>query len=134
VSGGAAPIVVIEKPTSGETINTHSNGGLYQAIGYALDRNAAVNQGSQGTGIDHVSVYLDAERDNGGAFVGDAELAYSDQAAVTAYGQQFISAGWRLTFKPTTIHAGSHTLFVYAHSVVTNKETFETVGFNITES
>ncbi len=134
VSGGAVPILVIEKPASGENINTHSNGGLYQMIGYALDRNAALNQGSQGSGIDHVSVYVDKERDNGGMFLGDADLAFSDQAAATAYGQQFIGSGWRLTFKPTGLHAGSHTLFVYAHSVVTNKEALETVGMNIVEN
>jgi hypothetical protein len=134
VSGGALPILVIEKPTSSENIQTHSNGGLYQVIGYALDKNAAVNQGSQGTGIDHVSVYIDKERDNGGTFLGDADLAFSDQAATTAYGQQFNTAGWRLTIKPTQLHAGSHTMFVYAHSVVTNKEVMETVGLNIIEN
>ncbi len=134
VSGGALPTVVIEKPTSGENINTRSNGGQYEAIGYALDSNAAVNQGSQGTGIDHVSVYIDNERDNGGTFLGDADLAFSDQAAANAYGQQFVSAGWRLTFKPTGLHSGAHTLFVYAHSVVTGKEDMVTVGLNIVES
>ena len=133
-SGGALPIIVIEKPAANENINTHSNGGLYQIIGYALDKNAAPNQGSQGTGIDHVSVYVDNERDNGGMFLGDADLAFSDQAAATTYGQQFASAGWRLTFKPTALHSGAHTLFVYAHSVVTNKEDFQTVGMNIVES
>jgi hypothetical protein len=133
VTGGALPILVIEKPASGENINTHSNGGLYEMMGYALDRNAALNQGSQGTGIDHVSVYVDKERDNAGMFLGDADLAFSDQAAANAYGQQFMSAGWRMTFKPTGLHAGSHTLFVYAHSVVTGKEIFETVGMNIVE-
>jgi hypothetical protein len=134
VSGGALPILVIEKPSSGENINTRSNGGLYQMIGYALDKNAALNQGSQGTGIDHVSVYVDKERDSGGAFLGDADLAFSDTAATTTYGSQFASAGWRLTFKPTSLHAGSHTLFVYAHSVVTGKEDLETVGMNIVEN
>jgi hypothetical protein len=131
VSGGALPIVVVEQPTSGLNIATKNP---YQIMGYAFDKNAAVNQGSQGTGIDHVSVYMDAERDNGGTFVGDADLAFSDQAAMSAGGAQFANAGWRLTFKPTNFHSGSHTLFVYAHSVVTNKETFTTVGFNIVES
>jgi hypothetical protein len=102
-------------------------------MGYALDKNAAANQGSQGTGIDHVSVYVDKERDNGGTFLGDADLAFSDAAATSTYGSQFNSAGWRLTFKPTNLHAGSHTLFVYAHSVVTGKEDLETVGMNIVE-
>ncbi len=91
VSGGAVPILVIERPTSGENINTGSNGGLYQI------------------------------------------MAFSDAAATATYGSQFASAGWRLTFKPTNLHAGSHTLFVYAHSVVTGKEDLETVGMNIVE-
>jgi hypothetical protein len=134
VSGGALPIVVIEKPASGENINTRSNGGLYQMLGYALDKNATITQGSQGSGIDHVFVYVDKERDNGGTFLGDADLAFGDAAASNTYGQQFSASGWRLTFKPTNLHAGSHTLFVYAHSVVTGKETFQTVGMNIVEN
>jgi hypothetical protein len=51
----------------------------------------------------------------------------------TTYGQQFASSGWRLTFKPTNLHSGAHTVFVYAHSVVTGKEDLETVGMNIVE-
>ena len=50
------------------------------------------------------------------------------------YGAQVSSAGWRLTFKPTSLHKGSYTFFVYAHSVVTGKEDLETVGFNIVEN
>ncbi|HEX8969182.1 MAG TPA: hypothetical protein VF937_14965, partial [Chloroflexota bacterium] len=90
-------------------------------------------QGSQGTGIDQVTVYVDAEPDNGGTFLGTADLAFSDQAAQTAYGSQFANSGWRLTFKPTTLHSGAHTLFVYARSVVTGKENLATVSMTIVE-
>ena len=130
-SGGALPIVVVEKPASGENIPTKNP---YQFMGYALDKAADPTQGSQGSGIDTVSIYLDKERDNGGTLLGNADLAFSDPAAQAAYGPQFANSGWRLTFKPTQLHSGSHTLFVYAHSVVTNKENLTTVGFNITES
>jgi Bacterial Ig domain len=130
VSGGALPIVAIEKPASGENVKTANP---YTLMGYALDRNAAISQGSQGTGIDSVSIYVDAEKENGGAFLADADLAFSDDVAQAAYGTQFANSGWRATFKPTTLRAGSHTLFVYAHSVVTGKETFQTVGFSIVE-
>jgi hypothetical protein len=130
-SGGALPIVVVEKPAAGNSIGTKNT---YEILGYALDKNATSTQGSQGTGIDRVSIYMDAEASNGGTFVGDADLAFSDQAAQSAYGSQFGNAGWRLTFKPTNFHSGSHTLFVSAHSVVTNKENLTTVGFSITES
>ena len=131
VSGGAPPVLVIEKPAAGDNIGTRTT---FELMGYALDQNATINQGSQGSGIDRVSVYVDAERENGGTFVGDADLAFSDQAAQAKYGAQFTSSGWRLTFKPTTLHKGAHTFFIYAHSVVTGKEDLETVGFNIIEN
>ena len=131
VSGGAAPVLVIEKPASGDSIGTKNP---FTVMGYALDKNASATQGSRGTGIDRVSVYVDAERDNGGAFVGDADLAFNDPVPQSTYGAQVSSAGWRLTFKPTSLHKGSHTFFVYAHSVVTGKEDLETVGFNIVEN
>jgi hypothetical protein len=131
VSGGAPPVVVIEEPTPGENIGTKNT---FQLIGYAVDRNASANQGSQGTGIDRVSVYVDAERDNGGTFAGDADLAFSDQMAQAKYGAQFANAGWRLTFKPTSLHKGAHTFFVYAHSMVTGKEDLQSVGFNVIEN
>jgi hypothetical protein len=66
--------------------------------------------------------------------VGDADLGLADPAALSAYGQQFASAGWRLSFNPTHLHAGSHVLFVYAHSVVTGKENLVTGGFAIVEN
>ena len=132
VSGGAPPIVVIEQPTSSTNIKTHDS--VYTVIGYALDRNALPTQPTQGSGIDRVSVYLDKQREDGGTFVGDADLAFADQAAVSAYGSQFSAAGYRIDFKPTTLHSGSHNLFVYAHSVVTNKENLATGGFTIVEN
>jgi hypothetical protein len=130
VSGGGPPILVIEVPTGGQNIGTKNP---FTMSGYALDRSAGSAQGSQGTGIDHVSAYMDKERDNGGTFIGDADLAFSDQAAVAKYGSQFANSGWRLTFKPTQFHSGSHTVFFYAHSVVTGKEDVETLGINIVE-
>jgi hypothetical protein len=131
VSAGGPPIVVIEQPTAGTNIATKNP---YTIMGYALDTAASISQGSQGTGIDDVSVYVDAEKTNGGALLGTADLAFSDPAAQAKYGTQFANSGWRLTFKPTSLHSGSHTLFIYAHSVVTGKEDLETVGINIVES
>jgi hypothetical protein len=131
VSGGALPIIVIEKPMTGENVKTSPV--LYTIMGYALDKNAAVNQGVQGTGIDLVEVYMDAEKDNGGTFVGNADLGFSDATAAANYGAQFQNAGWRLQFKPTNFHSGSQTMFAYAHSVVTNKENLATVSFAIVE-
>jgi hypothetical protein len=132
VSGGTPPIVVIEQPTSSTNIKTHD--AVFTIIGYALDKNATPNQPTQGSGIDHVSVFIDAERDAGGINVGDADLAFADAAAASAYGPQFSAAGYRINFKPTALHKGSHTLFVYAHSVVTGKENLATGSFAIIEN
>jgi hypothetical protein len=131
VSGGALPIVVIIAPKSGENIGTHT---LYSMRGYALDRNSGPYQGVQGTGIDHVSVYVDKQRDDGGILLGDAELAFSEPVASGLYGPQFDTAGWRLTFKPTVLHSGNHTIYVYAHSVVTGKEDLAQGSMNIIEN
>ncbi|HLZ30624.1 MAG TPA: hypothetical protein VKV73_25180 [Chloroflexota bacterium] len=130
VSGGALPTVVIEQPTVGENINTANS--VFTIIGYALDPAALPTQPTQGSGIDHVSVYVDQEKDNGGTFVGDADLAFADSLAA-ANGAQFGAAGWRLDIKPTKFHSGNHNLFIYAHSVVTGKEGLGQSNFNIVE-
>jgi len=131
VAGGAAAVLVIERPKGAEIVKTNAD---YTISGYALDPNAQPNQGSQGTGIDRVSVYMDADKDDPATtFLGDADLGFSSPAAHATYGAQFDAAGWRLTFKPTKFKAKFHQLFVYAHSVVTNKETLELRGFDIRE-
>jgi hypothetical protein len=112
---GGLPVVVIETPKDSETVLTKSD---YTIIGYALDPSAAQNQG---TGIDTVAVYL-GDRDNGGTFLGNADLGGSDSTAEAQYGSQFASAGWRLTFKPTNFHANTYLLYAYAHSAITGKE------------
>jgi hypothetical protein len=130
IKSSAFPIVVVEKPTSSENIATH---GDYTMSGYALDTNSSVSQGSQGTGINLIDLYLDKEPENGGAFLGNADLGFSDQAATDLYGPRFASAGWRLIFHPTQFHVGQHTLFVYAHSIVSGKVNLATQSLNIRE-
>ncbi|MGI9148855.1 MAG: hypothetical protein ACR2IK_20285 [Chloroflexota bacterium] len=119
VQGAALPIVGFEKPKDGEVVPTKND---YEIIGYALDTNAAPNQGVAGSGIDRVQVYIGNERDNGGIFLGEADLGFSDSTPVQQYGAQFASAGWRLTFKPTSFHANTYVLFAYARSAVSGKE------------
>ena len=119
VAGAALPIVVIEKPKDGEVVKTSSD---YQIIGFALDKSANGNQGAAGSGIDRVQVYLGAERENNGAFLGEADLGFSDSIPEGLYGSQFASAGWRLTFKPTQFHANTYLMFAYARSAVSGKE------------
>ena len=79
--------------------------------GQAFDRAA-----SSGSGVDRVSIFLD-DRDAGGQHVGDATLG---QPGVTGF---TVSADLSRA-------SGGHTLFVYAHSAVTGRET--SVSFPIT--
>jgi hypothetical protein len=128
VSGAGLPIVGIEKPADGEKVLTNNE---YEIIGFALDPAAGPNQGVAGSGIDGVSVYL-GPREEGGTFLGDAELGFSSSAAA-AYGAQFASGGWRLRFKPTQFHANTYLLVAYAHSAVSGKEDSITRFFAIRE-
>jgi len=129
VSGGGPPIVVIEKPKDSETVLTNAD---YEIDGYAVDKNAGKFQGVAGTGIDRVSLYI-GDRDNGGVFLGDADLGFSDVIPEGLYGSQFASAGWRLVFHPTQFHANTYLMYAYAHSVVTGKEDVVTRYFAIRE-
>ena len=115
-SSGALPVVGIERPKDSEQVLTKND---YDISGFALDRAAAANQA--GCGIDRVSVYLGA-REEGGQFLGDADLSFSDTTPVGQYGGQFDNCGWRLTFHPTQFHANTYLMYAYAHSAITGKE------------
>jgi hypothetical protein len=130
VQGATLPIVAFEKPKDGEIVPTSQD---YQIIGYALDTSAAPNQGVAGSGIDRVQVYISNGRDNGGVLLGDAELGFADSTPIQQYGGQFISSGWRLTFKPTQFHANTYNLYAYARSAVSGKEDFTARFFAIHE-
>jgi hypothetical protein len=119
VASGALPHVGFEKPVIGEIVTVKND---YEIIGYAVDTNAAPNQGVLGSGINQVAVYIGNDRTNGGIFLGNADLGFSDGVALSQFGPQFASAGWRLTFKPTQFHANTYNLFAYARSALTGKE------------
>ena len=130
VSGGSPPVLALESPNQGTSFSTKVT---FDVIGYALDPNAAPNQGSQGSGIDQVTVYADAPRESNGVFLGNADLGFSDATAESKYGNQFANSGWRFTVKATNFHSGVHNLFIYAHSIVTGKENLVTLGFSVVE-
>jgi hypothetical protein len=128
---GGPPVNVIVEPRAGENLGTETD---FEVRGYALDPTAAPNQGSQGSGIDQVQVYLNAPRgDNASTFLGDAKLGYSDATAAAQYGAQFATSGWRMNLHTTGLHANAYTLYVYAHSAVTGQESLTRVGFQIVE-
>jgi hypothetical protein len=131
-SAGAGPILVIEAPNQGTTFSTRT--ATFSMMGYAVDPTAAANQGSQGSGIDQVTVYADNPREKEGIFLGTAALGFEDSAAAAAYGTQFVNSGWRFDVSPTSFHSGVHNLYVYAHSVVTNTDSTAALGFSVTEA
>jgi hypothetical protein len=128
---GGPPVNVIIEPRAGENVGTETD---FEMRGYALDPTAAPNQGSQGSGIDQVQVYLNAPRgDQNSSFLGNATLGYSDATAAGQYGSQFAASGWRMSLHTTALHANAYTLYVYAHSAVTGQESLTRVGFQIQE-
>jgi hypothetical protein len=103
------PYIAVANPTPGDTLAV---GGL-EMQGKAFDPSAPVDQGA---GVDRVQVFLE-DRDRGGLHLGDARLGIPNAAA--APGSQFSLAGWDII---VNLPGGAHTLFVYAHSGVTSKE------------
>jgi hypothetical protein len=129
----ALPIISIEQPTNGQILLTNASAEI---SGYALDKYATSQtpQGVAGSGVDRVEVYLGGPRDNGGTLLGDAHLGYSDAAAASQYGPRFASAGWRLSFEPTTFDNNTYLLYVYARSAISGREDVANRFFAIRDS
>jgi hypothetical protein len=112
------PYVAVNNPEPGDVLPV---GGVVMQ-GKAFDPSASVDQG---TGIDRVQVFLE-ERDRGGTYLGDARLGTRNLAAEP--GSQFALAGWEST---VALPNGSHTLFVYARSSVTGKESTVSIPIRV---
>jgi hypothetical protein len=110
VAPSPGPYVAVANPEPGETLIA---GGL-DIQGKAFDPAATPDQG---TGVDRVQVFLE-DRDRGGMHLGDARLGLPNMAA--APGSQFAFAGWDVV---VNIPSGFHTLFIYARSALTGRET-----------
>jgi hypothetical protein len=104
------PYVEVSNPLPGDSLAA----GRFDMQGKAFDPAASADQGS---GIDRVEVFIE-DRDRGGLHLGDARLGLPNAAA--APGSQFAQAGWEAV---VNLPSGFHTLFVYARSTVTGKET-----------
>jgi hypothetical protein len=103
------PYIAVANPNPGDTPLP----GGYLMQGKAFDPAAALDQGF---GVDRVQVFLE-DRDRGGLLLGEARLGLPNLAA--APGSQFALAGWQAL---VSLPNGVHTLFVYAHSFVSGKE------------
>ena len=109
-------VMGIESPQAGQQLHTDRD---FLIVGYALDKSANVNQGVQGSGIDRVQLFMDIPPD--ATPMADADLGFSDASAAT-FGIQFADSGFRLMFHPGDFPAGSHNLYVLAHSAVTGEQ------------
>lgn len=115
------PLHVIVSPHLREDVGSRSD---YTITGYALDRNAAPNQGS---GIDRVEVYRDGDRDRG-VYLGEATLGVGGLTPAR-YGAQFARAGYRMNVTLNGLPAGTHDFSIYARSAVSGRETLSDVWF-----
>lgn len=100
----------VGNPAPGDTIKV----GAFNIQGMAMDQSA-----SEGTGIDRIEIFLD-NRDEGGAFLGQASFGMGD-----------MSDRWSATVTLPNNDMGLHTLFFYAHSMVTGEETVMEVPVTI---
>ncbi|MBO0885731.1 MAG: hypothetical protein J2P17_36430 [Mycobacterium sp.] len=89
--------------------------GVLTMRGVAFDRDA-----TQGTGVDHVLVFL-GSRDHGGQLLGEARLGMPSTMAMPV--PQFGVAGWILRTLAIKGAGEQRTIFAYAHSSVTDTET-----------
>jgi hypothetical protein len=108
VQPGPSLVLSVGNPQPGDQLPR----GKYVMQGQAFDR--AANSGS---GVDRVSVFVD-DRDSGGQHVGDATLG------------QPTANGFSVTVDLSRM-SGTHTLFVYARSAITGKETVVNFPVNI---
>lgn len=119
----------IGNPSPGDTIHV----GAFVIEGVAFDREAP-----DGTGIDHVQIFLD-NRDTGGMLVGEANLGTDnvirdngeDSVMMIAPAIQDADEVWTATLYLPSHQTGFHTLFFYAHSAITGAESIVTMPVTV---
>jgi hypothetical protein len=104
-------VVIIQSPNPGDVIMAGAN-VVIQGIAYDT-------ASTTGSGIDRVGVYY-GDRDAGGIFWGDAILGQASSGPLT-------NAGFSLRSPTIPVGSGGRTIFVYAHSAVSNKEAIASV-------
>jgi hypothetical protein len=114
------PRLELETPTLLAVLH---GGQPFTVRGYAIDRNAAPDQG---IGVDRVEVYFNGDRQSG-LLVGRVTPDQPNTLAA-ANGGQFANAGFSVTFQPTSwVPSLADNQFtsitVYAHSSVSGRET-----------
>jgi hypothetical protein len=118
------PVLEVFNPVA----NDYLRRGRHVITGIAYDPTATT-----GTGVDQVTVFL-GDRDGGGntwyvpgGYLGSATLGQANiKGAANA---QFAKAGWSL--KTKSLRKGSYTLYVYARSSVTGRESVTQVPIRV---
>ena len=115
--------ITIDLPTAGATVR---NGVAIDVGGWAVDSTGP------GTGIDMVRVYLDSTMDNSAAQLGTARYGgYRPDVASSLGNPAFANSGFDYVWTPSGITAGSHTVYVYAHSTSSNRWAYQTSAINV---
>jgi hypothetical protein len=113
-----APVLDVANPSAGDTLLT----GETVITGIAYDPGA-----TEGIGIDKVTFFLDATREDGGEILGEATLGTANPMAAPQ--SRFADAGF--TFTLPVVHTGSHQLYVYGLSSVTGVERVVAIPFAV---
>jgi hypothetical protein len=114
--------ISIDAPTDGATV---TNGTAVGIGGWAAD------PGGSGTGVDTVRVYLDNRMDAGGTLLGDATYGTPRPDVAAALGTSGVTnSGFNLSWTPSNVSAGQHTLYVYARST-NGSWSFKTVNVSV---
>jgi hypothetical protein len=131
-SPNGQPIVAVEKPFAGENVGilTQNNTNTISIKGFAFDPNATPAQGS---GVDHVEVWINGPRGQGGTLLGTTAAYLPDAQAAMQYGSQWTNTGWSISFTPTSHPDGYTLIYVYAHSALSRQWVSTKEAFNIVE-
>ncbi|MEK6206021.1 MAG: IPT/TIG domain-containing protein, partial [Chloroflexota bacterium] len=102
------PIGYIDAPAPSATVN-----GTVSIFGWAIDRN-----GTTGTGVDSVTLYLDGGPGTG-TLLGTAVYGDTRPDIGTAFGSsRFNPSGWQFSWNTASTSNGSHTIYAVLHSTV----------------
>jgi len=112
-----APAPATTNPVTVQLANP-SPGDSLEPGGYVISGNAWDSRSQNGSGIDRLTFFLDS-RDQGGLPLLDATA------------QQPADAAFTVTVQLPANHVGSHTLYVYAHSAVSDSESSTAVPISM---
>src|SRR5581483_4572055 len=115
-------LISIDAPADGANV---SNGTQIDIGGWAVDT------AGPGTGVDMVRIYLDNRMDNNGTLLGNANYGGARADVAAALGNTaYTDSGFDYLWTPSGVSGGSHTIYVYAHSIA-NGWAYKTVAINV---